>query len=82
MVARDSIHEDLDPDIVRLRRLLSLFFDSFDIADMQVPPEQVCIGDRNGDQITTVDRHSRSLLRRRLAHSFFVPSAKADLPER
>jgi hypothetical protein len=39
VVACDSIDEDLDPDIVGLRRLLSLFFDSFDIADMQVPPE-------------------------------------------
>jgi hypothetical protein len=48
---------------------------------MEVSPEQICTRHWNGDQIPPVNGDAGTLRRSGFAFVFFVPPAKADIPQ-
>ena len=72
-----AVHDDVDANILRLWLAIGLP----DIADMQISPEQICTRHWNGDQIAPVNGDAWTLRWGGFAFVFFVPPAKARIPQ-
>ena len=72
-----ALHENIYPNI--LSSLPAI--DRLNIAHMQILPEQIRMGNGNGDQVPPVDRHARTLLRFRPALVLFPPTLEARIPK-
>lgn len=77
-VLSDATHGDIDPDVAGPDGLSGC---PFDVPNLQSPPKQIGMGDRNGDEIPAVHGDTGPLSRLLVPAPLFVPSPEPDVPQ-
>ena len=72
-----AVHDYVYSDVLRLWFSIAVFY----IADMKISPQQPCARHRNSYEISAIDSAARTLCRGGFTFVFFIPFAKADIPQ-
>ena len=73
----DAVHNDVDADVLCVGFAIGFF----DVADMEVSPEEIRARHRNGDQIASIDGDAGAFCGDGSAFVFLVPFAESDIPQ-